>query len=353
MPPSWAPGEYGHGVPRRIIRAVGPCWARSGAGRVSRREGLPFVHGRPGPSCGGRDDPQRARHAVPNGARTRSPIRARSAPWRHRLQAPLGLLLLHGVLRARGGQQGLAASVGGVPSASTTGPEPGTKRLGERQEARAAQLLPAPPEAMAADTHADFAGGEHSTANRVGQSRTALASIIRHGFRCVRITPLGSPVVPACVRPCDEILCRVDRDLWRLAAGLKQPRCWLPCHGVASRSPEVLSHAAARAGVRADRPWAAVAHPSVTTLLWTGRDPTPPHPVALEPEMLGGAFRLNGVCAAASASMRQRRYGSVGLLGRCRLSSNPIAGSIGSPLPHLPRCDTAAARGSAPGPGRP
>jgi hypothetical protein len=159
MPPSWAPGEYGHGVPRRIIRAVGPCWARSGAGRVSRREGLPFVHGRPGPSCGGRDDPQRARHAVPNGARTRSPIRARSAPWRHRLQAPLGLLLLHGVLRARGGQQGLAASVGGVPSASTTGPEPGTKRLGERQEARAAQLLPAPPEAMPADTHADFAGG--------------------------------------------------------------------------------------------------------------------------------------------------------------------------------------------------
>jgi hypothetical protein len=50
----------------------------------------------------------------------------------------------------------------------------------------------------------------------------------------------------------------------------------LPWRDVASRLPEVPSRAAARASVRANRPWAAAAQPSVTTLLWTGRDPTPP-----------------------------------------------------------------------------
>ena len=79
----------------------------------------------------------------------------------------------------------------------------------------------------------------------------------------------------------------------------------LPCHGVASRSPEVLSRAAARAAVRADRPWAAAAHPSVTTLLWTGRDRTSPHPRR-------AGTRNATDCVDALLSQRSRASGMLG-----------------------------------------
>jgi hypothetical protein len=48
-----------------------------------------------------------------------------------------------------------------------------------------------------------------------------------------------------------------------------------------------------------------------TTLLWTGRDPTPPHPVALEPEMLGSLFRLNGArCCVCCSYVKKLMVGS-------------------------------------------
>ena len=85
--------------------------------------------------------------------------------------------------------------------------------------------------------------------------------------------PAGEVLPTLRLRPCRTSL----RDARRGPA--------LAWRDVESGSLELLSHAAARASVRANRPWACSAHPSVATLLWTGRDPTPPHPPTVESEM--------------------------------------------------------------------
>jgi hypothetical protein len=54
--------------------------------------------------------------------------------------------------------------------------------------------------------------------------------------------------------------------------------------------------------VRANRPWAASAHPSVATLLWTGRDPTLPHPLGVGIRSATGRIETLRSCDGLQAS---------------------------------------------------